>query len=63
MSALNDFSLGLFLVEWWVWEGSRNPAVFPNVTLGSGAWEEADELLLGADLLEFSPGVFGKFRC
>lgn len=63
MSALNDFSLGLFLVEWWVREGSRNPAVIPNVTLGSSTWEEADELLLGADLLKFSPGDFGKFRC
>lgn len=51
MSALNDFSLGLFLVEGWVWKGSRNPAVLPNVTLGFSTWEEADELLLGAAFL------------
>lgn len=50
MSALHDFSLGLFLVEWWLWKGSRSPAIIPKVTLGFRAWEEADELLLGAGL-------------
>lgn len=60
MSALNDFSLGLFLVKRWVWKGSRNPAVIPNVPLGFSSREGTDELILGTDLLGvFSWGFWG----
>lgn len=45
---------------WWVWKGSRSPAVIPKATLGFSTWGEADQLLLGAEPSEFSAGVFGE---